>query len=493
MVTRPVLEPRSARFNTRKANWGKLTSYTELHLNEIYESSVNRHGESLTNLLRAATEVAVPRSKTGNHQIGWQPWWTDELTKLKKTLERSRRLGQRTGEPDVYRGHRNLATIRKAKMAAWRKLAGDLNTNPWGKAIRWAKRKGPATCTVLGTLKKPDGTHTGSIEETAKQLLTAFVPEETTNQEIMYHCPVCEMKESLSSQEIKYSLWRIKPDKAQGLDGLNGRILRKAWPILSTTTTRLYNSVLRECQFPLIWRNANIIVIPKGGNKDPATTSAYRSISLLPVLGKALETFIIKKIKNETRLSEIGEQHGFFQGKSTITAINTLYSWINETNSRHVIGTFLDITGAFDNVSWGPLMKQLERIGASLRTLRIVESYLTNRRAHLTLEGRTYQKKLERGCPQGSQLGPTLWKIAMSELLAMPNEENVKVIAYADDIVILVGATRHGTAVKRTEMHIDKVIKWASTYKLSFSQTKTQVLSSKEGVKPGYQIRFGTG
>lgn len=94
------------------------------------------------------------------------------------------------------------------------------------------------------------------------------------------------------------------------MDGLNGRILRKAWPILSTTTTRLYNTALRECQFPLTWRNANIIVIPKGGNKDPATTSAYRPISLLPVLGKALETFIIKKIENETRLSEIGEQHG---------------------------------------------------------------------------------------------------------------------------------------------------------------------------------------
>jgi len=85
-------------------------------------------------------------------------------------------------------------------MAAWRKLAGDLNTNPWGKAFRWAKRKGPAPCTVLGTLKKPDGTHTGSIEETAKQLLTTFVPEETTNQEIMYHGPVCEMKDILAKK-----------------------------------------------------------------------------------------------------------------------------------------------------------------------------------------------------------------------------------------------------------------------------------------------------
>jgi len=155
------------------------------------------------------------------------------------------------------------------------------------------------------------------------------------------------------------------------------------------------------------------IVIPKGEDKDPATTGAYRPISLLPVLDKALETFLIRDIESETNLNNIGEQHGFVQGKSTITTIQTMYRWAHESKSRHVMGTFLEITGAFDNVSWTPLLKKLERIGASLRTMRMTESYLHSRWAQLTLEGRKHEKKLKRGCHQGSQLGPTLWKVAI--------------------------------------------------------------------------------
>ncbi|CAI6371903.1 unnamed protein product [Macrosiphum euphorbiae] len=154
--------------------------------------------------------------------------------------------------------------------------------------------------------------------------------------------------------------------------------------------------------------------------------------------------------------------------------------------------TFLDITGVFDNVSWTPLLSQLGKIGASLNTTRMTESYLKNRFAQLTLKKAKHEKKMERGCPQGSQLGPTLWKVAMSELLALPQEPNIKVIAYADDIALLVGAAKHDTVVARTEKYLDKIKSWASTYNLSFSPTKTQVMSIKGGVKPGYEVGFGT-
>lgn len=113
-------------------------------------------------------------------------------------------------------------------------------------------------------------------------------------------------------------------------------MIRSAGPIIEPSLTRLYGTALKDCYFPVNWRKANVVIIPKGGDKDPATTNAYRPISLLPVLGKALETFIIKKIEDETNLSNIGEQHGFVQGRSTITAIKTMYRWAHDTKSRHV-------------------------------------------------------------------------------------------------------------------------------------------------------------
>jgi len=80
----------------------------------------------------------------------------------------------------------------------------------------------------------------------------------------------------------------------------------------------------------------------------------------------------------------------------------------------------------------------------------------------------------------------------MSELLALPAEDNIKVIAYADDVALLVGAARQDTVVSRTEKYLDKIKKWADTYSLSFSPLKTQVMSIKGGVKPEYTVGFGT-
>ncbi|CAI6375958.1 unnamed protein product [Macrosiphum euphorbiae] len=494
IMARPCPEPGNTRYRTDKADWAKMTAYLASHVGDIDERTVDSHADSLITLLKAAADLSIPRTRSAGRPPGRQAWWSPELTTLKKTLERSRRLGQRVNEPETYRAHRNryLAEIRKAKMASWRALAGDLNTNPWGKAFRWAKRKGVPPSTVQGNLRRADGSYTGSVEETAELLLRAFVPDETDGGRFSHHGPLDDGVESPTASEVKASIWRIKPNKAPGLDGLTAKIVRKAWPIIGTTLTKLYGAAIRESYFPLSWRRANVIVIPKGGDKDPATTGAYRPISLLPVLGKALETFLIRKIENETNLNHIGEQHGFVQDKSTITAINTLYNWVHETKSRHVMGTFLDITGAFDNVSWSPLLNQMVKIGASLSTTRMTKSYLENRWAQIKLERNMYEKKMEIGCPQGSQLGPTLWKVAMSELLALPQEPNVKIIAYADDIALLVGAARHDTVVARTENYLDKIKSWAGTYNLSFSPTKTQVMSIKGGVKAGYIVRFGT-
>jgi len=109
------------------------------------------------------------------------------------------------------------------------------------------------------------------------------------------------------------------------------------------------------------------------------------------------------------------------------------------------------------------------------------------------MEGVVYSRMLERGCPQGSQLGPTLWKVAISPIygtLASPNVS--KILTYADDILVMVGAARPRTAFTRIEKQLDNLINWASEYGLEFSAGKTQLLSIKGGLKPGYSVAFGT-
>jgi len=68
----------------------------------------------------------------------------------------------------------------------------------------------------------------------------------------------------------------------------------------------------------------------------------------------------------------------------------------------------------------------------------------------------------------------------------------MKIITYADDILLMVGATRPPTAFRRIESTLDLLSSWASRYELEFSASKSQLLSIKGGLKPGYSVGFGT-
>jgi len=195
---------------------------------------------------------------------------------------------------------------------------------------------------------------------------------------MVLHGPL-QIRDPPSSDEIKAAIWRMRPTGAPGADGITAGILRKTWPALRDHIPHLFGRCLQDGTFPDCWKIAKLVIIPKPGRTDLCCVKSFRPISLLPALGKALETLIIRNIGLETNLDSFAEQHGFTVGKSTVSALRSVHERIDASKSRHIFGTFLDITGAFDNVRWSPLITQLNSLGASLGTSKIVNSYLRNR------------------------------------------------------------------------------------------------------------------
>lgn len=484
---------REKRFDVRRANWDLFTLELSREVGTVQSmAGVNEHASSLMDVIIAAATKAIPVKADRRWAISRQPWWTDRLTTLRKLLNRSKRMGlSHTNRPE-YNRQRNeyLHEIRKSKMESWRHASDDINANIWGKAFRYAKN-GPRMNNVTRSLTRLDGSHTETVEDTMDVLLDTFVPVDLDQVESTWHGPL-ELFVPVTEQEVKDAIWRMKPSKAPGLDGITAGMLRKAWPVIRETTTSLMNNCLESATFPNCWKVSKLVIIPKPGKKDTSSPKAYRPISLLQTMSKALETLIISDINRETSLNDIGNQHGFVTGRSTITAMNSLYDWVNESRCRYVFGVFLDITGAFDNVKWSPILERLHEIGASVRTIRLISNYLDNRFAKLQIEKVIKTKRLTRGCPQGSQLGPTLWKVAMSDIETSQDERSQHVITYADDIAALMGAARPPVAFKRMTAFLDTMKDWAGKYSLEFSTTKTQLMSVKGGLKPNYNITFGT-
>lgn len=102
---------------------------------------------------------------------------------------------------------------------------------------------------------------------------------------------------------------------------------------------------------------------------------------------------------NEIKGNMSGEKHGFTVGKSTCSALKEGLEWMDGREKRLVVGFFLDIMGAFDNIKWTELLKDMEEVGVSEATRTIIRSYLTDRWVKLTVEKSTSRVRLTKECP----------------------------------------------------------------------------------------------
>lgn len=128
------------------------------------------------------------------------------------------------------------------------------------------------------------------------------------------------------------------------------------------------------------WKHANVVILLKDADNDPLNPRSYRPVSLLSVLGKILEEIICNKLESNVGHLLNPRQNGFRPNKSTATALDEVEKWVDD-KENHVIGCFLDNSGAFNNVSWSQLINDLNNIGRDDSLKALITSYLKNRTA----------------------------------------------------------------------------------------------------------------
>jgi len=92
------------------------------------------------------------------------------------------------------------------------------------------------------------------------------------------------------------------------------------------------------------------------------------------------------------------------------------------------------------------------------------------------------QRKIGKGCPLGSDSGPGFWTLQYNSLLNLEYTKNTKVIAYADDLMILVKGTTQVEVENYANIETHKVVKWAKNNKIDFNdkKSKTMILRNNE-------------
>jgi hypothetical protein len=229
----------------------------------------------------------------------------------------------------------------------------------------------------------------------------------------------------------------IPESKAPGFDHLTAEICRRILSIAPIHVLQLFNRCLNEGCFPKKWKLAFVKVILKPGKTDYVNATSYRPIGLLPLLGKGLEKIIFDRLMwhLESMSALSPNQYRFRPGKSAEEALYNLTKLLRASLDRkkYYIVISLDIKGVFDNAWWPMLLKQLINRDCPRQIYCLIKNYLRDRAVEVSYLGGRARKTTNKGCIQGSVLGPLFWSLIIDPLLQTEIPADCHTQAYVDD------------------------------------------------------------
>ena len=239
----------------------------------------------------------------------------------------------------------------------------------------------------------------------------------------------------------------------------------------------IINKSFQEGIFPEQMKIARVTPIHKEGTKT--NVGNYRPISILNSFSKIYEKLMHKRLTSflESNDSIYENQYGFRSGRSCEHALLNAQNLLLESLSKRQVSLLLliDFSKAFDMVEHKILLEKLEHYGIRGHALKWLESYLSNRKQFVSINGsESSMKIMEHGIPQGSILGPLLFIIYINDIPEVAHF--AKFILYADDANIILTADTIEQINEQLEILIDNLQKWVNSNGLVLNLKKTKYM-----------------
>ena len=128
---------------------------------------------------------------------------------------------------------------------------------------------------------------------------------------------------------------------------------------------------------------------------------------------------------------------------------------------QELVLVLLDLSAAFDTLDHTILLDRLSRyFGFSHTVLRWFSSYLTGRIQSVTITQHLAVRRLERGIPQGSILGPLLFILYTAPIQEMISAHNLDCLFYDSQLYITIVRHDQRPALNTLQNCICEIIEW---------------------------------
>lgn len=281
----------------------------------------------------------------------------------------------------------------------------------------------------------------------------------------------------VNAENLKDSFYKLKRDKASGIDGTSMREYEKN---LEENIASLVEQMKWQAYKPQAVKR---VYIPKANGK-------LRPIGIPTVEDKMVQMCVTRILEAIYEADFVNTSYGFRKERNCHRAIAALNNIITAKAVSYVIDA--DIKGFFDNVNHEWMMECLKQRIADERLCRLIKRFLISG----YLEAGVYHKT-DKGTPQGGVISPVLANIYlhyvldlwMTKVVKKQMKGYVEIIRYADDFVICVQYRKEAEAI--LEMLKQRLGKFG----LELAEEKTRIVEfgrfaednrrRRDGGKPG--------
>lgn len=499
------------KFNWNKTDWDKfkkelLNLDKNLDENNLWDDLINSYIvrrrdlednlEKATSLFQRNIILAVERSTpilkiTPRSKI----WWNEKIEETRKEMLRQKRvwkLNRSQKEWETFKTKRNkhFKEIRSAKEKSWVDFLENAKDKEIFLALNFSK---PRKIQKMPNLEFENNT-ASNFQEKAGLLRKALFPPPPSYQEDNTNLGFVEKVinkklitwKKIKNREIREAIFTSNSKKAPGPDGINFLCLKRAYEIIPERFNNLFSKLLNNGYHPICFREAVGAILPKPNKPDYNIPKAYRIISLLNCLGKISEKIIARRIAflSETNKILNPEQIGGRKQRSAIDAALALVHDIEIADSKKLKTSvlFLDVKGAFDNVSKERLINTLKDMKFPEQLIGWVKDFMSKRLIKLSFDGQIEKlKPVKTGIPQGSPISPILFLLYLTPLFnelerKMPS---IKKPSYIDDLALVSTNKKVEQNIKELETAAKIAFNWAKNNAVAFDDIKSELIHFK--------------
>ncbi|XP_023931700.1 uncharacterized protein LOC106162426 [Lingula anatina] len=365
-----------------------------------------------TTILECASEVA-PASKIKDSKLSTETRILMKKRRMMKKMEvnnnRDIRNNIEYAELDKTIKKKTREDIRKQNM---KKIAETIEN---GKSMKRAKRSFQLGQDRMLTLLDKDENELTTQDQILERVEEFYGELYDSNKEIEITTKACDLPD-ITAWEVESAVQKMKNGKAAGNDNIKAEMVKAGGDILSQELARLFTKCLHLKEIPVAWKNANMIIMFKKGNRKDIKN--YRPICFLSNLYKIYTKILTERLTRQLDEAQPKEQAGF-RGQYTTTdhmhTVNQLKEKCLEYNIPLCVA-FVDYEKAFNSVETQYILASLQDLGIEDGYIDVLRDIYTDSSVTVKLHKTTNKIRIKKGVRQGDTISPKLFTAALERL-----------------------------------------------------------------------------